>query len=78
VVTKPPQARVCSCSQSLDASSSVVAARTAQLKEALRQRQEIGVPDPLLARRLAITPERAIKIEHRRRLAMGGYRGLRC
>ena len=76
MVLQPPQARVCSGSQSLDASSSVVAARTAQLKEALRQRQEIGVADPLLTQRLAITPERAIKVEHRRRLAMGGYRVL--
>ena len=45
-----------------DASSSMVAARTAQLKEALRQRQEIGVADPPLAQRLAIAPERLSRL----------------
>ena len=34
-------------------------AETAHLKEALRQRQQIGVATGLLAQRFAITPQRA-------------------
>ena len=58
MVWQSPQARVCSGSKSLVASSCVaqLEAEIAQLKEALSQRQRIGVTT---GRRFAITPERA-------------------
>ena len=61
MVLQPSQARVCSGSESLEAGSCVgaVKAEIAQLKEALRQRHQIGVATGLLAQRFAITPERA-------------------
>ena len=61
MVWQSPQARVCSGSKSLVASSCVaqLEAEIAQLKEALSQRQRIGVATGLLARRFAITPEPA-------------------
>ena len=60
MVLQPPQARVCLGSQSPEASSRTapLEAEIAQLKEALRQRQQIGVATGLLAHRFAITPER--------------------
>ena len=59
-----PIARVCSGSQSLKASSRAtrLEADIAQLKEALRQRQQIGVATGLLAQRFAITPEQALTL----------------
>ena len=61
MVLQPLQARVGSGSQSLEASSRVpqLEAEIAQLKEAPRQRQQIGVATGLLARRFAVNPERA-------------------
>jgi AmiR/NasT family two-component response regulator len=61
MVMQPRHARVCSSSQSLEASSRVtgVGADIPQLKEALRQRQQIGVATGLLFQRFAISPERA-------------------
>ena len=61
MVLQPPQARVCSSSQSLETRSCVsqLESEIAQLKEALRQRQRIGVATGLLAQRFAITHERA-------------------
>jgi hypothetical protein len=55
------QPTVCSGSRSLAASSHVaqMKAEIAQLNEALRQRQQIGVGTGLLAPRFAITSERA-------------------
>ena len=57
---QPSQARVCSGSHSLEASYCVsqLEAEIAQLKEALRQRQQIGVATGLVAQRFA-THERA-------------------
>ena len=61
MVLQPPQARVCSGSESLEVSSRVaqLEAEIAQLKEALRQRQQIGVATSLRAQRFTVTPERA-------------------
>jgi AmiR/NasT family two-component response regulator len=61
MVLQQPQSRVCSGSQSLDASPRValLVAEIAQLKEAPRQRQQIGVATGLLAQRFAISPEGA-------------------
>jgi hypothetical protein len=60
MVLQPPQTRVCSGSQSLETSSRGAQRESdiAQLKEALGQRQQIGLTTDLLAQRLAITPER--------------------
>ena len=57
---QPPQARVCACSESLEASSRVaqLEAQITQLKE-LRQRHQIGVATSLRAQRFTVTPERA-------------------
>jgi hypothetical protein len=56
MVMQPPQQRVCSGSQSLEASSGMpqLEAETSQLNEALRQRQQIEVATDLLAQRFAI------------------------
>ena len=56
---QPPRSRVCSGSQSLEASPRValLVAEIAQLAEA--PRQQIGVATGLLAQRFAISPERA-------------------
>jgi hypothetical protein len=61
MVLQPLQVRVCSGSRSLEASSCVaqMEAEIAQLKEALRQRQQMGVGTGLLARGIAMTPQRA-------------------
>jgi hypothetical protein len=61
MVLQPPQARVCSSSQSLGPSSggAELEAAIPQLGEALTQRQQIGVATGLLAQCFAITPERA-------------------
>jgi hypothetical protein len=61
MLVQPPHARVRSGSQSLKVTSSVAQLKTkiAQLKEALRQRQQTGVVTGLLAQRFATTPERA-------------------
>ena len=61
MLVQPPQAGVRLGSQSLKVTSSVaqVEAKIAQLKEALRQRQQTGVVTGLLAQRFATTPERA-------------------
>jgi hypothetical protein len=58
---QPTQSRVCSGSQSLEASPRValLVAEIAQLTEAPRQGQQIGVATGLLAQRFAISPERA-------------------
>jgi hypothetical protein len=58
---QPTRSRVCSGSQSLEASPRValLVAEIAQLAEAPRQRQQIGVATGLLARRFAISAERA-------------------
>jgi hypothetical protein len=60
MVLPSPQARVCSGSQSLEASSSVAQLETkiALREEALRQRQLIGVATGLLARPFSISRER--------------------
>jgi hypothetical protein len=60
MILQPSQARVCSGSQNLETSSrgAQLESDIAQLKEALRQRQQIGLTTDLLAQRLAITPER--------------------
>jgi hypothetical protein len=59
VVLQPPRARVGSGSQSLEASSCIaqLEAEVAQLTEALRQRQLLGVATVLGAQRFAIIPE---------------------
>jgi hypothetical protein len=61
MVLPPPQARVCSDSQSLEASPRValLVAEVAQLKEAPGRRWQIGVATGLLFERFAISPERA-------------------
>jgi hypothetical protein len=61
MVLQPPQATVCLGSQSLEGSSGVAwfEAEIARLKEALKQRQLIGVATGLLAQSFAITPEQA-------------------
>ncbi len=60
MVVQPPQTRVCLSCQSPAASSRTapLEVEIAQLNEALRQRQQIGLATSLLAHRLAITPER--------------------
>ena len=60
MIFQHPQARVCSCSQSLEASFRVAqsAADFAQLTDALRHRK-IGVAPGLTGRRFPITRERA-------------------
>jgi hypothetical protein len=60
MVLQPSQTRVCSGSQSLETSSrgAQLESDIAQLKEALGQRQQIGLTTDLPAQRLAITPER--------------------
>jgi len=62
MVLQPPQTRVCSSPQSLEASSGVaqLEAEIAQLKQALRQRQHIGVATGLLAQRFAKRPEQPV------------------
>jgi hypothetical protein len=57
---QPSPARVCSGSQSLETNSrgAQLGSDIAQLKEVLRQRQQIGGTADLPAQRLAITPER--------------------
>lgn len=57
----PPQARVCSGFQSLEARSRVaqLEAEITRLKEGLRQRELIGVATGLLAQGSANSPERA-------------------
>jgi hypothetical protein len=54
-------ARVCSGSESLEASSRApqLEAEITQLKEAFRQRQQIGIAPGLLVHRFLITPERS-------------------
>ena len=61
MVLPPPQAKVGSRSACLEASARVaqLEAQIAQLKEALRQRQQIGVATSLRAQRFTVTPERA-------------------
>jgi uncharacterized protein involved in exopolysaccharide biosynthesis len=66
MVLQPPQTRVCSSSQSLEASSgeAQLEADIAPPMEALRQqRQQIRMAAGLLAQRLAVT---------------AGHQGLRC
>ena len=60
MVGQPPQIRVCLSCQSPEASSRTAqfGVEIAQLKEALRQRQQIGPATGLLADRFAIIPER--------------------
>ena len=62
MVWQSPQARVCSGFKSLVASSCVaqLEAEIAQLKQALRQRQHIGVATGLLAPRFAKRPEQPV------------------
>jgi AmiR/NasT family two-component response regulator len=62
MVLQPPQTRVCSSTQSLKAISRVaqLEAEIAQLKEALRQRQHVGMATDLLARGFAISPEQPV------------------
>lgn len=59
---QPPQSRVCSGSQSLEASPRValLVAEIAQLAEAPRQRQQIGVATGLLAQRFLSGPGRSL------------------
>jgi hypothetical protein len=59
VVLQPPRARVHSGSQSLEASSCVaqLEAELAQLMDALRHRQVLGVATGLAAQRFVIIPE---------------------
>ena len=61
MVLQPPQARVCSGSQSLEPSSGVaqLEAEIPELGDSLTHRQQIGVATGLLAQCFAITPERA-------------------
>jgi hypothetical protein len=60
MVVQPPQTRVCLSCQSLEASSRTAQLEVdiAQLNEALRQRQQIGLATGLLAHRFAIILER--------------------
>jgi hypothetical protein len=60
MVVQPPQTRVCLSCQSPEVSSSTAQfeVEIAQLNEALRQRQRIGLATGLLAHRFAIIPER--------------------
>ena len=57
----PPQAKVGSRSECVEVSSRVAQseAQIAQPKEALRQRQQIGVSTSLRAQRFTVTSERA-------------------
>jgi hypothetical protein len=61
MVVQPPHTSVWSSCQSPEASSRTAQLRVeiAQLKEALRQRQQIGPATGLLADRFAIIPERS-------------------
>ena len=61
MVLPPPQAKVGSRSECVEVSSRVAhsEAQIAQLKEALRQRQQIGVATSLRAQRFTVIPERA-------------------
>ncbi len=61
MILQPSQARVCSGSHSLETSSrrAQLESDIAQLKDALRPRQQIGLTTDLLAQGFAITPERA-------------------
>jgi|SoiMethySBSTD1v2_1073268.scaffolds.fasta_scaffold102457_2 hypothetical protein len=61
MLVQPPQAGVRLGSEILKVTSRVaqLVAKIAQLKEALRQRQQTGVVTGLLAQRFATTPERA-------------------
>jgi hypothetical protein len=60
MVLPPPQAKVCSGFQSLEACARVaqLEAEITQLEDALRQREQIGAATGLLAQCLAISPER--------------------
>ena len=60
MVVQPPQTRVCLSCQSPEVSSRTAQfeVEIAQLNEALRQRQQIGLTTALLAHRFAIIPER--------------------
>jgi hypothetical protein len=60
MVVQPPQTSVCLPCQSPEASyrTSQLEVEIAQLNEALRQRQQIGLATGLLAHRFAIIPER--------------------
>jgi hypothetical protein len=62
MVLQPPQTRVCSSPQSLKAISRVaqLEAEIAQLKEALRQRQYVGMATDLLAQGFPISPEQPV------------------
>ena len=62
MILQPSQARVCSGSHSLETSSrgAQLESDIAQLKDALRPRQQIGLTTDLLAQGFAITPERAL------------------
>jgi hypothetical protein len=59
MVVQPPQTRVCLSCQIPEASSrpAPLEVEIAQLNEALRQRQQMGLATGLLAHRFAITPE---------------------
>ena len=61
MIFQQPQTRICSGSPSRKGSFLVaqLEAEIAQLKEALRQRQQIGGAPGLAGQRLPITPERA-------------------
>ena len=61
MILRPSQARVCSGSNSLETSSRGAQPEfdIAQLKEALRPRQQIGLTTNVLAQGFAITYERA-------------------
>jgi hypothetical protein len=60
MVVQPPQTRVCLSCQSPEASSRTAQfeVEIAQLNEALRQRQQIGLATGLLAHHFAMIPER--------------------
>src|SRR5688572_25880552 len=61
MVPQPPHAEAGLVARSPDTSSRVaqLEAETAQLRDALTRRQQIGVATGLLAQRFAISPERA-------------------
>jgi ANTAR domain len=61
MVSPPPPTQVGLVAESLNISSRVaeLEAEIAQLKDALKRRQQIGVAVGLLAQRFAISPERA-------------------
>jgi predicted RNA methylase len=64
MVLQPPQAEVCSGSQSLDTSSRVaqLEAEIAQVKEVLRLAQQIGAATGLLAQSFVMAHERAGRV----------------